>query len=100
MKAYDQRYMNLSIRSMEEQLLTKMIFPVPGLKSINGHNSESVDVIDGIECVPFAVVSNYHTPSRYHPSVLHETSSVFPETNDSFFCHQQLGLCDGLHDGR
>lgn len=46
MKAYDQRFMNLSIRNMEEQLLQKVIFPIQGLKSISGHNSKSFALIE------------------------------------------------------
>jgi hypothetical protein len=40
MKAFDQRYMNLTIRVMEDQIRTMMLFPVPGLRSINGHSSK------------------------------------------------------------
>jgi hypothetical protein len=40
MKAFDQRYMNLTIRTMEDQLRMMMLFPVPGLRSINGHSSK------------------------------------------------------------
>jgi hypothetical protein len=40
MKKYNQQYMNLTIIMMEAQLRIKMLFPVPGLKSIEGHNSK------------------------------------------------------------
>ena len=41
MTKFDQRYLNLSILSMEKQLLSKIIFPCPGLKSKAGHDSKS-----------------------------------------------------------
>lgn len=40
MKAFDQRYMNLTMRAMEDQIRTMMLFPVPGLRSIKGHSSK------------------------------------------------------------
>ena len=40
MKKFDRRYLTLSITTMEHQLMTQTLFPVRGLKSIEGHNSE------------------------------------------------------------
>ena len=41
MTKFDPRYLNLSILSMEKQLLSKILFPCPGLKSKGGHDSKS-----------------------------------------------------------
>lgn len=40
MRKYNQYYMNLTIVMMEQQLLHKMLFPIPGLRSIQGHSSK------------------------------------------------------------
>jgi hypothetical protein len=40
MKSYDQRYLSLSIITMEKQIRTKTLFPVPGLKTFDGHFSK------------------------------------------------------------
>lgn len=39
MKRFDTRYLSLTAHSMEEQLLTKTLFPVPGAKTLQGGNS-------------------------------------------------------------
>lgn len=40
MRKYDQRYMSLSMSTMEQQIRVKMLFPVKGLKSADGHDSK------------------------------------------------------------
>lgn len=37
MKKFDQRYLELTAAKLEDQLQTKTLFPVPGLKSVDGH---------------------------------------------------------------
>lgn len=51
LKNFDQRYFHLGVHKMERQLLTKTLFPVPGLKSKDGHNMF------------------YMRPSRFNPKV-------------------------------
>lgn len=50
MKKFDQRYLTLTAASLETQLLSKTLFPVPGLQTAEGH-----DVF-------------YMYPARYFPS--------------------------------
>lgn len=50
MKKFDPRYMTLTAEGLEEQLMSKTLFPVPGLKTNEGH-----DVF-------------YMYPARYFPS--------------------------------
>lgn len=50
MKNFDRRFLNLTVVELEEQLISKTLFPIPGLKTLEGH-----DVF-------------YMRPSRYFPS--------------------------------
>ena len=38
MKGYDVRYLSLTAQGLERQLLTKTLFPIPGLKTLDGHS--------------------------------------------------------------
>jgi hypothetical protein len=38
MKKFNKRYLSLSAHHLEGQLLSKTLFPVPGLKTIDGHD--------------------------------------------------------------
>ncbi len=49
MKNFDRKYLTLQATDMEDQLLTKTLFPIPGLKSADGHDMF------------------YMRPSRYFP---------------------------------
>merc|ERR1712176_998110 len=51
MKSFDQRFLKLTATDLEEQLLSKTLFPIPGLKTKEGEH----DVF-------------YMRPSRYFPS--------------------------------
>jgi len=58
MKKFDYRYLDLSILSMERQLLTKTLFPCPGLKSKSGYDMF------------------YMKPSRYFPKKTSVTTVI------------------------
>merc|ERR1712176_1043896 len=51
MKNFDTRFLNLTASGLEEQLLSKTLFPVPGLKTAEGDHGVF-----------------YMRPSRYFPS--------------------------------
>merc|ERR1712084_93623 len=51
MKSFDQRFLKLTATDLEEQLMSKTLFPIPGLKTKEGEH----DVF-------------YMRPSRYFPS--------------------------------